>query len=398
MTEDEKKKLEERKAEQILKKEIAEAEKERIEAEVAKVKAQFPKGDTKPVEGKTTANDSSGYMVELVAYDAMGRVAEKVAKQIDQKIKAQPTDLKETNILIVEELDVCGPDVTQLQLTKQFEYWESELGEAIKRVDDVGKLLDDKLAPKMTKENLNLGASIPDALPVAGAPLSVALGLVSSLADIVGYFKVDYEIKSRKVELADLALQLQVAGHISGHKVYLPNFHRITTSLLINTFNQLIEKQRDLMVSLAKLKRKEELVKKKEQSPQTADVVSQAEAIYIRAEKLVQLFGEFNKEITTVPKEQKYSPFASAVIREHLDTVKVDYLLHLKVISSGGESIIGKAIWRWGKIRYVGGCTVAYALADIHGKLIAADTLLGASTLKEQLGESTLPEFRGLSG
>jgi hypothetical protein len=50
--------------------------------DLAKLKSQFdlitgllPKGETKPSEGKVTADEKSGYLAELIGYAALDRVA-----------------------------------------------------------------------------------------------------------------------------------------------------------------------------------------------------------------------------------------------------------------------------------------------------------------------------------
>jgi len=357
-----------------MQKEIAVKQKDIAEANLAALKAQFPPGESKPIEGKVTTDEKSGYVADLVAYHAMIETANIIAGKINNLSLSE-----ESRLIIVDSLDFCGPEVQLLQVSSQINFWYSELDGQIMSIDG--------LLPKEVKveEEIEMFGLAPIA---AGSVL--ATGLLSSAADIIGYFRTDYEVKGREIKLSDVSLRSLVAGRVDKCPVYLLNFHRISSSDLINRFNTCIEKKKLLRQSMIQLKSQviDVASKKKGEKP------SEAEIIYLRSEAVIKEFHEFNKLVNSVPAGSKYSPLASSVIRQYLDGIGATHLLYLAVTSSGGDVITGRGIWQWGKVKYLGGCVASFILADCEGKVIAADTVIQPSYTKLKLGEDRLPVFR----
>ena len=245
------KELEKIKAEELLKQQIAEAKKGTAEAEKAiavaekeKLNAQIPTGTSAAVEGGITTDAETGYMAEVSAYDAMTKLADSIAVKITSKIPAtlpstvgKDSEAKKPGVLIVDSLDFVGEDALLLQITEQIQFWFEEL--------------------HTQKQALNVLLGVEpeaEADPIASlAFLPLVSGILSSTADIVGFFRTAYDIKGRKVDKSDTALQLRVATRID-RPVYFPNFHRMRSSKVITDFRNCIARRKALVQSLAELK------------------------------------------------------------------------------------------------------------------------------------------------
>ena len=411
--------LQQRKKETALRREIAQEEKAIAEAQQAiaeanqaKLQAQIPAGEAKPVEGKITTGEKFGYVAELTAYSAIIRKADAIAQTISSRV---PEDAR---LLIVDSLDFCGPDVQLLQVSSQLDFWTKELRAQDRQIKN---LLDAARAPSP------LAAFAAESLlPV----VPMAVGALSAAADIIGYFRIDYDIKGQEIELCDTALRARVAQGIQNHPVYLSRFHRIPSSAVIAAFNQSIEQRGQLNLTMAQLKsavidqltteigRNKQKIQtleaelKKLKSPEDDEEIaekttalgqcrkqlseaeaakSQHESAYTRAEALIKGFDEFNKVLTSVPAGKEYSLLANAAIRQYLDEMQITHLLYLTVTSSGGEAITGKGLFQSGRVAFLGGGVVTYVLADCTGKIIAADAVVGSSYVKFNLGQDRPP-------
>jgi hypothetical protein len=361
--------LEQRKTEVLLRKDIAEAEKAIAEANLAKLKAQIPTGETKPIEGKITTDEKSGYFAELAAYSAM--VSE--AGAIAEKVNSLSLEGEKPCLMIVDSLDFCGPDAELHQVSNQLDFWKRQLEDADKRIQELLK---------------------PTKLPLAiMAPL--AIGLLSAAADIIGYFRIDYDIKGRDIKLSDTALRSLVAGRIHKYPVHMLAFHRIPTSGIIDTFNKRIEERTNLRSKMAQLQsqRIDPLETNQHKTEEERKELSEAKTAYEQAEAVIKAFDDFNKALVSVPAGRSYSPLASAMVRQYLDHIGITHLLYLAVTSSGGESITSHGLFQCGKVGFLSGCVVTYALADCRGQILAADTLSKALYVKFKLGQNSPPEF-----
>jgi hypothetical protein len=374
-----------------LRKEIAEAQEAEAKAKKAKLEAEIPAGKSQPVEGKITADEKSGYVATLAAYTAMiaeaGNIADEVAKQ---NLGASP------HLLIVDSLDFCALDVQLIQILSQLSFWEGELAAQIKGIQFFIEMIS---PPSERKEERGRVKAA-----FAGAP-AFAGGIVSSIADIVGYFRVDYDIKGQAISLSNTTLQALVARHIIGKNkcsVYLPAFHRFDLPSLekitvIVKLNECIKRKDELKTKIYELKGQllSESVENKIKNGalKAKDIIGTEEACK-KAEDVIKEFAEFNKAVTSVPQGGGYSPIVSAAIRQYLDDiVKITHLLYLNVTSAGGEMVIGKGLFQWGKVGFLGGCVVTYVLADCSGQIVAANTFIGYSKVKYKLCRNTLTDF-----
>jgi hypothetical protein len=347
-----------------LDKEIASLEQQIAEARKATLEAQLPapKIEGKPEKGKITVDDKFGYVAELAAYNSMVYKAEFIASRIRQSLEKE-----NTRILIVDSLDFCSDDAQLLEINNQIKKWEDALTNQKKEIDDhfkMDKFKMDKVSPSTV-------------------PLNTAIGIIDTVTNIIGYFSVDYDLKGREVDISGNALHALVADRIKEeYTVYMLNFHRIESSKLLENFDKLIEARQHLFHSIIKLKN--------DVTIQTAPAIE----ICTRADDMIKNFDEFNKTLTTAPTDKKYSPLISAVIRSYFKEKKITHLLYLTVTSSGGQTITSTGLFRRSKASFFGGGVFTFVLADCEGKIIAADSTVGASYVKFNLSQDNLPLFK----
>ncbi|HHD72823.1 MAG TPA: hypothetical protein ENL02_02770, partial [Epsilonproteobacteria bacterium] len=225
----------------------------KAELEIAKSKKEareinLPKGDTKALEGTIDADDKFGYLSELVAYHAMKSSAEKAGEQI-KKSQLPPG----SRILIVDQLNFAEKDFSLMQINNQFSLFQGIFDKQIKE----NKKLKNPPMPeqkKVTPTAKNTGTKrVIEAV-------STASGIISAIADIVGYFKVDYSIKGQDFKLDSDAMAAIVAGKISDkYNVHIINFNMVSESSLLKELEELIQKRKELDESKELLSKEEEI-------------------------------------------------------------------------------------------------------------------------------------------
>ena len=355
--------LEQKLKEIQLQQKIAEAEQATALANQNRLSAQFPTGQAKPLKGEVTTDANFGYLAEISAYHAMSQKADEIATGVVACLNGGD------KILVVDSLDICAPDVLLLQIKNQIDFWRkkmaSQLGQVIQEV----------------------GQSVTPTV-ASMAAITVGTAILSSLADIAGFFQVDYNIKGRKVEIGNAALHALVAGKICKKTqkvdVLLQGFHRIKSSDLVNDFERCTELRGELAAELAVLTDKLE-------SDLKGNV--HAKSIAEQTKSILRSFDEFNKSATSVPEGGTLSPMAQATIRAHLDEQRITHVLYLAVSSAGGESITKQWLWTTPKISFLGAGAYTYVLATCDGKIVAADTIVGTAFARYQLNQGNSLSF-----
>jgi hypothetical protein len=365
----------------------SESEKKEDKDKKAKPEEEKPSGKSQPVEGKITADEKSGYIATLAAYKAIIQQAGIIANEIEkQNLGNRP------HILIVDSLDFCSLDVQLIQIKQQVRYWDGAIQGQTDEIEEFIKNIAKIITP-------GKGVGLIGVTEAADA----VSGIVSSIADLIGYFRIDYDIKGQAINLANTALQALVAGRLrkKNFSVYLPAFHRLELDKklkVIEDLNNCITSKNKLKLEIEKLRgylvsTPIENIKKDEKSSDNKKQITEAEMACKKAEAIIKEFAEFNKALTSVPQGGGLSPIASAAIRQYLDKIGITHLLYVDVTSGGGEMVIGKGLFQWGRIGYLGGCVITYVLAECSGKIIAANTLIGYSKVMYKLCSNKLSEF-----
>jgi hypothetical protein len=276
---------------------------------------------------------------------------------------------RKANLLIVDSLDLVGADAQLREISSLLEIWKSELQD---QNQGLQTLLLSEEAQDMQAEPVTIATG-----------LAMVSGILSAAADIAGFFRTDYDVKGREIQLTTIALQARVAGKIKTHTVHLPHFFRLASSPVIDNFNQCIRLRRHLVHTMAMVKSR--LIDQSGASP----TKERAEAAIAQSENVIKTFDEFNKLITSVAAGKDFSPLAAAAIRKHLDTLQITHLLYLAIASSGGDTITSRGLFQSGKVRFLGGGVVCYVLAESNGRIVAADTKTELSHVKFQLNEDS---------
>lgn len=382
------------------------------------------KSEAKPREGVITLDEKAGYLTTVIAYRAMLRLADAAAAAIDA------LNLREAKILLVDSLEFAAADTAVLQLSAQIGAWKTELKRL--NIQLSGMVAAAQKSPVPAGSPLPLERIAPAF--VAGLAPSVLLplltGAVSATADLIGYFKTDYAISGRDVEVSDKALRARVAGKISGATVYWQDYYRIAQSPLLATFAQVTEQQALLRQNLDLLKRTvidpltarivtlgaeiealqaeakalklpDQAERKEELGNEIAELGKELAAavrakrepdlLYAQARAVLDVIDGNTAQLTAVPQGQQLSPLGRAALRDYLDVLGITHLLHASVVSAGGEVVTGKN-WFLGapQAGYLAGGVICYVLSQVDGAIVAADTLAGTDYLKFKLGQDVL--------
>ncbi len=369
------------------KQKIAEAEKAIAQANLDRLKMQLPSGTTKPVEGKINTDDKSGYAAELAAYNAMRQKARIIADIITEKGKD-----KIGGILLADSLDYCAGDVQLIQISTQ--------------IDSFSRLIENQIKKFKVQAGIDIEALVK--AEETGGVLKFAISpilpfipqVISAAADVLGYFRMDYDVKGKTITKSDTAFRAMVANYLR-YPVYLPGFHRIEKSELLEDFNQCYSKRNALVLGMARLNKvisAEAAAKPKGSAKKGETKPSPKEMLYAESEALVKTIDDFGKTITSISAGSTYSPLAAATLREHFNKYakqkEITHLLYLTVTSAGGEEVTGHGPFSLcGKIWYMGGCVVNYFLADMSGKIVAADAISETSYVHYSLWAKRLSGF-----
>jgi hypothetical protein len=432
--EDEKAKLEKQK--QLIDAQIALSE-----AKKTQITSMLPKGQSQGAEGQITTTDNFGYTTELIAYKLVEENAKIIADAILQK-KVQGIENHEPRILVVKDLNYAQGDFPLLLINGLLENYEASISSQLKN-NGVAMPTEPQPTPaaKPHREGFTLAAAgILSAIP------SLISGGLSLAADVMRFFKGDYNVIGKEFSVDEEALIASVAGKIATSTqptapngvenqkptILVYNFNTILTSELISRVSKLLNQKLELDKSVANLKAKvaeakakgdaitklqteiEELNKKKTKTTdetekeniqknidaKTQEKTSKTNALnalnkslenvnksVLDSETLLKSFDSFFSSITAST-DNKPSMLVDAMLREHINAVHVSHLLHLKVCSKGGEAMTIKKPLSigGGDTAYISGIVIAYVLAKTTGEVEAAGTCSELAHLNYKLG------------
>jgi hypothetical protein len=353
-----------------------------MERELAMIKGQldlfskiFPKGETKPLEGKVETKDV-GFVARLVAYNAMGEIASDISGVLGNVLH------DDDKVMIVTQLDFASGDLPLIEITEQFELFEKSLSAQINVNEKIQELPISK-------------AFAMAALPVATSLLAMAGTVIPGLATLSGYFKTDYGITGYDFELDKEGLLAKVAGDLAqkGKAVYRENFYGLAEEVnkfpIIEKFAELSKLSMDLQFSKEQLlTRKDQLIERIKTSGGSAEKASADIDQAIKdSQTLLDALKSYAQSITTKATGEETPRLMRAVLRDRIRQLKITHLLHLMILpKSGGEAITKKKYWFIpDTVGYLGGASVSYILAEKEGKIISGDTLTKLSIYNYRL-------------
>lgn len=416
---------------------IAQAESAAAAARKATLEAIVPKGESKPREGSVTTDEKFGYLATLVAYQVMRTCAATVAKTISDKPLADGP----ARILIVDERNVAQGDLALVQVERQFDLFGTQFDAGVRQLDHLQDEMKANYPPAAAVGGLEVQGPDTEAgqlefLPAAGVAsfAAAAPAIVSSVADIIGFFKTDYTVTGQTVDLSGDALVAEVAGRITRHHVQIFNFNLVRESGLVNRWSQLVEKklslsqskgavetqvvqpltariaaapaaraalqaQLDPLITTDEAQRaalRKELAELQKALRFDEDFLRRAQGAISSADTLAQAFTEFTASLTTAPDASTPPLWLQAAVRQQIRQQEITHLLYLKIVSSGGEAITKKSFWRSGQTSYLGGAVVTYVLATIDGKVELAGSEVSLGQLDHQYSQPTATTLRAV--
>lgn len=418
---------------------IAQAESAAAVAKKAALEATLPKGESKPREGTVTTDEKFGYLATLVAYQVMRACAATIAKAIDaEKLAGGPA-----KILIVDERNMAQSDLALVQVNRQFAVFRAQFDAQAQQMEDLLQETEAAYPPTLGEAQLevqqpDVGAGGLEMLPMAPLVplLAAAPAVVSSVADIVGYFKTDYTVKGLTVDISGDALVAEVAGKIKDHHVQIFNFNLAKESELITEWSNLVEQKQTLdkdkelvkiqvvepvTARIASLKEEgaalqvklDHLTQPAEETERNAvreqlnqcrqgivyaqSLLSRAQRAVANADTLSHAFGEFMTSLTATSDPASPPLWLQAAVRQQIRQQGITHLLYLKIVSSGGEAITKKSFLSSGQTSYLGGAAVAYVLASADGKVELAGTEVGLEQLDYKYSDPQATTLRKVS-
>ena len=422
-------------------------------------------GAAAPPAGQITAGKKH-YLAELLAYEALERVAGAVCTAITDK------KLSGIKVLLVRDRALAQGGVPLIRLTAAFARYKADVKGQLAAVNGVIG----RICPPVDEADKAGGESKPPenvferAGFLLGGPLGAAGDVIKAAADAMSYLASEWTITEQAVTLSDEALTAAVAGGLAEGKVsaYVQDFWLLKKSPIVQAFADLCAEAGDLRVATAKLKAcaqhkeaevakldeeikalettiadlekaikaretkiktaSEALEKLKQATPPDPEAIAAAEkalaslqaeqktqetalaeakkalaetnakraaadALKKEADKVVTGAEELIEELTaygvtiTTPGESTPSLLTLAALRGYVDEGRFTHLLHVGVVSGGGESVHGKGLLLMNKISYSGGCAVQYLLAEPDGKVVVGGIKMGASRFTYHLAQ-----------
>ena len=386
--------LQKEKTKAELEADIAEAKKREAQAE--NDEAGIGAGSTKPLEGTVTLNEGAGYFSEILAYRSMAHAATSIAKKV---VAANETPSK--TIIVTDQTDMAAVNALWNLVVKQIEIVRGQMRATGKKFQNPSGADDQQ--------------EVLDLTPAS----SVAAGL-SSIADILGYFREDTSFTKYDVTLNNKALVAEVASAILAEspdtKIVIPAYGfgddgQIVTGLgelaiLRNDLQILLDAiksfHKDKMSQLKRLqdssaKKKSELAALQKKKPVDAAAVAKLkreiearstqikllndspETKYVRAAEMEipKAIEGYESLVTTLVQPRNEGEKAPLERLSDVDALRADrdalYLI-VNVVGQGGEVEITKSIWTGGRISYIGGSTTMFFLVDSGGTVSASGT------------------------
>jgi hypothetical protein len=335
-----------------------------VKAQQGLLSQLLPKGESKPLEGKVDTGDKFEALGELVAHRALANLGGHLAKHIAKLLT------EGAKVLIVDQLDYASGEIVLKEVQAQLTGFSDALQT---QINDCEAILYEHNAQSVGETSL----AIPIATVLSILPLAQAA--ISSLSDIIGYFKTDYSVKGAIFDLKYEALISAIAGRLrEGERkieVHLPDFYRLTDAPPLLTKLADAHQSAVKLQSLIKRLAQEivETVSKDVDKAQVDPTLRKAKGVIETSEVLLAAFDSFSKSLTAASSDKTPSRLAQAVRRQKVSELKDCHLLYLSIQSSVGEAITSKSrLEKADRIRFVAGVAACYVLAKPDGMVLGS--------------------------
>ena len=413
------------------------------ESKKAQITAMFPKGQSQGAEGTITTTSNFGYATELIAYQLIDKNAGAIADTIDQ-LPLKGENNPQAKILIVKDLNFAQGAFPLLLIQSLSSNYKQAMSTQLLHNNNALKSAEPTVTqptPSGVKKEFAAAAT----LGLLTAIPSIISGGLSFAADVMRFFKGDYNVAGKDFSLDEEAIVAGVAGRLAEKlratpqkadgtpkpAVQIYNFSTLVSSTVVSDIAELLQVKQSVEASLSNLKskiaevpsKKDELKQlqselndaKKEKTPDDAakkkqqDIIdekfqavtektnslnvlsSKLEAInklVNDSESLLKSFDAFFASISA-SSENKPSLLVEAMLRKYIETEQITHLLHIKICSKGGEAMTIKKPLSvgGGDTAYISGIVISYILAKLNGEIESAGTFSELASLNYKLGQ-----------
>jgi len=363
-----------------------------------------------PLQGKTTIDDKMFFDPERLSYESAARIAERIAREINNDVKSKTVVIAGTRLLA----DFANLQATYVLLDSLRRDYES-IGAQAQSLLGQKAPQEEALESFMSKPLGVVAGTVASVISPATAAVGAALGLVSLFRQDVDYHGEKTLVDALAFEIA-LAAEVKIVGATD---VYVPDLVVLAAldnekSLLQIRINQVQRAKATawacvgpLISQLVRLEGElDEAAKNKVQS--TVDRLS-VEVSNMRRDlapvsdplgRLDQRLSDFENQLNQIEPTSGLLALARLLRAEALQFRKPIYL-HATVVSSGGYYRVTRNLFRtlfWGDgLSFAGGAIARWALLKNDGAITSGG--IAVETLKGKFGRRSEREIRqkGLS-
>ena len=369
---------------------------------------------TEPLTGQVKFGEGFGWMAEVVGYRALERAAMKVAEEV-KKALPKGSDSKEEPGRVVQE----GVKVV---LVDSLEFLEAPFLVSQVRIQlnalihEVCSQLQENRALLQPGEGRDVAA-----VSVAGAlaGLGAASDLLAAIQDVMGYFRSDYQVTSRRLPISDAHAFMEVHGALEDDVVHVRRGFPAGLEVLdrwtktgggdedpcdsshgekhvFQLYEIAFQACLNLRGSIGGLRAHLLSEEGKEGDSNGTPVVKGA---ITASEDLLKAATESLKKLLEPRQGESLGLLSRAALwdipKEERQNVR---FLHLMVPPIGADVFLRRDFWRRKQIQVTGGVALAFSLFDFQGKQILGRTVIvgGRSRFPfwSEAEELTFPEVQ----
>lgn len=382
---------------------IAERQKALMELEGQTAQAQrdafvsrLPTATVTPLAGEMTLAENTGYVAELVAYQAIRRAAQKAADDIRKRLNGStPTP----QILIVATLDLVNATTTIDLILAQVSHWQAALTAQLAINHSLlmlpppqpqAALPDVQGAAEETAYSPPAAFSVLPAIGVAaslaGGVFTAAGSLAGSAASVATFFRNNYTLTGRDLSFKQEVAQSLLAHALPEFDMTIAGFQPVATSALLLDLQRCISYRIDLAKSVALLGARADAKLTGADAGEADETKNSLKGAMEASNTLLIGWDEFILALTTVGANSTSIPLARALTAEQLRSPHITHYLYINVASSGAEVHTEQSLWRSGRVTYQGGGILNYILIERSGRVVAADAQVVMSDLTTKFG------------
>jgi len=252
--------------------------------------------------GSITTDEHNRFLSEIAAYHGFNGIVAQVTKDLKAKIGD-----KSKSILLVDDLNLAAKEIVTLDLQAKIKVIYEQMDEILEQCRSFGVMAAEPVMFLVDEDDAagwgdnkdvdkEKGKQAAHVFAFDPTGIATALGnwgdLLSALSDVLGYFKVDTDIKGQAVQSVSVPyIQSLVAGKLinEGYAVSLVNFNFIAQSSIIHSINDLVLKHQLMLNCTEKLSK---LLTEK-----SAHVTEINDQLKVLRDKLIEIVGSNEAEV-----------------------------------------------------------------------------------------------------